>query len=101
MALDYQSMTRDFMLLIGEVRAVRNATGGKGDPEILRYDLFLRSVLNPSMVLNLTNHLVKRPTFKNVEVNAPTVGDPVFAIQTPKGIYVHVFEQLEFTENCA
>lgn len=101
MAVNNQAAIRDYTLMIGEVTAVTGATNGTGDPAALRYDIFLRSVLNPQLTLTLSNHRVRRPAFKNVQVNAPEVGDAVFAVLTPKGWYVMVPEQLEFTENCA
>lgn len=87
--------------MVGQVTAVSGVSGQTGDPDAVRYDLFLRSVLNPSLTLTLTNHKVRRPMFKAVQVNVAQVGDAVFAMHSPKGWYVVVPEQLEFTENCA
>ncbi len=91
-----RSLTDDYAEFIGEVTS---QSAVKGDPDTLRYGIVLRNVRDRNMVHHLTNYKINS-LFKGVEVVAATVGSPAWGRQTPRGLYVFAYEQVEFTENC-
>lgn len=88
----------DYVFYMGEVL---QASALSGDPDTITYSIFLRAAMDPNVTLLLTNYKPQIRLFKGTIVNAAKPGDPVLAVQTPKGLNVVVFEQAEFTENCA